>query len=221
MNSAASNREHWRQIYANRPEDELSWFQSVPTISLDFLLASDLHKDAPNHGDAPIHKDAPIIDIGGGTSRLVDALLHRGFTQLTVLDIAPEALQKSQIRLAGSASQVSWLAADITEWEPDREYQVWHDRAVFHFLTTEPQRRAYRATLEKAIAPGGIVVIGTFALDGPERCSGLSVERYSSETLAVELGPAFRRVASRQEKHITPAGHIQHFQFSQFLRNKN
>lgn len=204
--NAASTREHWRQIYSDHLEDKLSWFESVPSVSLDLVLMS------------PLQKDAPVVDVGGGASHLVDALLYRGYTQVTVLDIAPEALQKAQLRLVERASRVNWVAADIAAWEPDRQYRVWHDRAVFHFFTTERQRRAYRATLEKAIAPGGTVVIGTFALDGPARCSNLPVQRYSPESLAVELGPTFRRVASREDKHMTPAGNTQNFQFSLFLR---
>lgn len=203
---APSTHKHWSQIYSNRREDELSWFEAEPAISLELLLTPALQKDAP------------ILDVGGGASRLADALLDRGFTQLTVLDIAHEALEKSKLRLAGCASRVRWFVADVTEWQPDRTYRAWHDRAVFHFLTTERQRLAYRATLEKAVLPGGVVVIGTFALNGPERCSGLPVERYSQESLVAELGPAFRWSATRNVEHIAPAGQVQHFQFSRFFR---
>lgn len=203
--SSISPKEHWQQVYAARPEAELSWFESVPNISLDILLTPS------------VHRKSFILDVGGGTSRLVDALLDRSFTQLTVLDIADTALETSKQRLGERASRVRWIAADITQWQPDSLYSAWHDRAVFHFLTTEEQRRAYRAAMEKAVEPGGIVVIGTFALDGPERCSGLPVQRYSAKSLAAELGDAFRWTATRRIEHTTPAGNAQRFQYSRFI----
>ncbi len=199
-------REHWQQIYSTRQEQELSWFEDTPGISLELLLTP------------PLDQDASVLDVGGGASRLVDALLDRGFTAPTVLDISEAALQKSKMRLAGRAALARWIAADITEWQPDRDYRAWHDRAVFHFLTTEEQRLAYRSVLEKAVVPGGVVVIGTFALDGPERCSGLPVRRYSPESLATELGRSLRLTADRMTEHRTPAGKAQRFQFSRFVR---
>ncbi|MHB1795634.1 MAG: class I SAM-dependent methyltransferase [Acidobacteriaceae bacterium] len=199
-------REHWQQMYSTRQEQELSWFEEAPAISIELLLTPQLDTDAP------------VLDVGGGASRLVDALLNRGFTRPAVLDISEAALEKSKLRLAGRASQVHWIVADITEWKPDRQYRAWHDRAVFHFLTAEEHRRAYRSVLEKAVAPGGNVVIGTFALDGPERCSGLPVQRYSPESLAAELGRAFACKAVRCIDHVTPAGKVQRFQFSRFVR---
>lgn len=202
-------REHWQQMYSTRQEQELSWFEEAPGVSLELLLTPQLDKDAP------------VLDVGGGASRLVDALLDRGFTQPTVLDISSTALEKSKRRLASRASQVHWIAADITQWEPDRAYRAWHDRAVFHFLVTEEQRLAYRSTLEKAVAPGGIVVIGTFTIDGPERCSGLPVQRYSPESLAAELGRTFTPTTVRMFDHVTPAGKMQRFQFSRFIRNQS
>lgn len=128
--------EHWQQMYSTRQEQELSWFEDAPSISLELLLTSQLDKDAP------------VLDIGGGASRLADALLDRGFTQPTVLDISEAALEKSKLRLANRAPQVRWITADITRWEPDREYRAWHDRAVFHFFTEEEQRLAYRSALK-------------------------------------------------------------------------
>ena len=203
----ASSIEHWQRVYAARSEEELSWYEPVPGISLDLLLTPSLQKDAK------------ILDVGGGASHLVDALLDRGFTQVSVLDIAESALEKSHSRLAEKASWVHWIVADITQWQSEKKYNAWHDRAVFHFLTTEQDRRAYRAAMENALLPGGIVVIGTFALDGPERCSGLPVQRYSPESLSAELGDAFRWTASRKVEHTTQAGKVQRFQFSRFVRN--
>ena len=202
----ASYVDHWQQVYAARNEEDLSWFEPVPGISLDLLLTPSLQKDAE------------ILDVGGGASHLVDALLDRGFIHVSVLDIAASALEKSQSRLAEKASSVHWILSDITQWQPEKKYNAWHDRAVFHFLSTEQDRRSYRAAMEKAVVPGGIVVIGTFALDGPERCSGLPVQRYSPESLSAELGDAFRWTATRRMEHTTPAGKVQRFQFSRFIR---
>ena len=202
----ASYVDHWQQVYAARNEEDLSWFEPVPGISLDLLLTPSLQKDAE------------ILDVGGGASHLVDALLDRGFIHVSVLDIAASALEKSQSRLAEKASSVRWILSDITQWQPEKKYNAWHDRAVFHFLSTEQDRRSYRAAMEKAVVPGGIVVIGTFALDGPERCSGLPVQRYSPESLSAELGDAFRWTATRRMEHTTPAGKVQRFQFSRFIR---
>ncbi len=199
-------REHWQQMYSTRQEQKLSWFEEAPGVSLELLLTPQLDTGAQ------------VLDVGGGASRLVDALLDRGFNRPSVLDISEAALEKSKLRLAGRASQVHWIVADITTWEPDRTYRAWHDRAVFHFLTTEEQRLAYRAVLEKTVAPGGIVVMGTFALDGPERCSGLPVQRYSPESLAAELGRSFSLTTVRMVDHVTPAGKTQRFQFSRFAR---
>jgi hypothetical protein len=202
-----SSKEHWEQVYATQPEQQLSWFEPVPPISLDLLLVPSLKKDAP------------VIDVGGGASRLVDALLDRGFTQITVLDIADTALEISRRRLADRAAQVGWRAADVLTWKPDRSYRAWHDRAVFHFLTTAQQRLAYRTTMENAVLSGGIVVIGTFSPLGPERCSGLPVQRYTAQSLSSELGNQFRWTATEKIEHTTPSGQTQQFQFSRFIRN--
>lgn len=206
---AASTREHWDRIYAANRDEVLSWFQPAPDISLDLLLTP------------PLDKNAPILDVGGGTARLVDGLLDRGFTNLTVLDISASALGRSARRMGERASLVRWIPADITHWQPHKTYRAWHDRAVFHFLVTPEDRRAYRTVLENSVQPGGIVVMGTFALEGPESCSGLPVQRYSPETLALELGDAFRLTASRPIEHRTPAGAMQRFQFTRWVREES
>lgn len=203
---AGSTREHWERIYSSHPDRELSWFEPVPSISLDLLLTPSLKKDAA------------ILDVGGGSSRLPDALLDREFTNVTVLDIADSALQVSRARLGDRASRVRWIAADILDWEPDNPYNAWHDRAVFHFLLEEHARRAYVAAMERCLLPGSLVVIGTFSTLGPERCSGLPVQRYSAQSLAAELGDGFRWTATRKLEHTTPSGSMQHFQFSRFVR---
>ncbi|HKT32440.1 MAG TPA: class I SAM-dependent methyltransferase [Gammaproteobacteria bacterium] len=196
---------HWEEVYRTKPEDTVSWFQPRPEISLELIRAAGLRKT-----------DA-VIDVGGGASRLVDHLLAEGFTDISVLDIAEPALQKDQARLGNLASRVHWIAADITQWQPQRKYCLWHDRAVFHFLTDPAERAAYRKNLELALLPGGTAIIASFSLEGPERCSGLPVQRYSHASLAAELGSRFKLKEQRDEAHQTPAGKIQHFQYSMFV----
>jgi hypothetical protein len=197
-------RQHWEEVYRQKAEDAVSWFQPRPAISLDLIHA------------AGLKPDDPLIDVGGGASRLVDALLAEGFRDISVLDIAGAALDKARQRLGSDARKVHWLAADVTRWRPERKYRLWHDRAVFHFLTEAADRDAYRRALESALVPGGTAIIASFALEGPERCSGLPVRRYSPVTLAAELGPAFNPMDQRSEEHLTPAGKIQRFQYSVF-----
>ena len=195
---------HWENLYATRGEGEVSWFQEHPTVSLDLIRAA---------GATP---HSSVIDIGGGASRLVDALLDEGFDAVTVLDISAAALAAAQRRLGAKAAKATWIVADMTTWEPAALYDLWHDRAVLHFLTEASDRAAYLARLTKALRPGGHAIIGTFALDGPERCSGLPVVRYDGESLAALLGPGFERVATQPHAHQTPTGAIQRFQFSTF-----
>jgi SAM-dependent methyltransferase len=159
-----------------------------------------------------------IIDIGGGASRLVDHLIDRGFQDVTVLDLSEAALEAAKARLGGRAARVHWIVADVTAWEPPKAYDVWHDRAAFHFLTEERDRAAYVARLERALKVGGHAIMATFALDGPERCSGLPVVRYDPASLGRTLGRAFQLVDTRRHAHATPWGSDQSFQFSVFRR---
>lgn len=198
------SKQHWDEVYAQKAEDAVSWFQPRPDISLALIAAAGLKP-----GD-------PIVDVGGGASRLVDLLLAQGHRDVTVLDVAAAALEKSRARLGTAKDRVHWLVADITRWRPERRYRLWHDRAVFHFLTAPEDRLAYRRALEAGLMPGGTAIIASFALDGPERCSGLPVQRYSPDTLAAELGPAFERLAQHHEEHTTPMGRVQRFQYSVF-----
>lgn len=197
---------HWESIYSTKSETEVSWFQPTPAVSVE-LIAREPADANPN-----------IIDVGGGASRLVDELLAREFTHATVLDIADAALEQSRKRLGARAASVNWICADITRWTPDSAYDIWHDRAVFHFLTEATDREAYKTALRAGVRSGGIAIIATFALDGPERCSGLPVVRYSSETLAQELGPAFVLLDTTVQEHHTPFATVQKFQFSRFRR---
>lgn len=199
-------REHWDRVYSSHADQDLSWFEATPSISLDLLLTPSLKKEGA------------ILDVGGGSSRLVDALLDREFVNVSVLDIAEPALEISRARLGERASLVRWIAADITQWEADTAYNAWHDRATFHFLIEEQARRAYVGAMQKVLLPGAIVVIGTFSTLGPPQCSGLPVQRYSAQSLAAELGDGFRWTATRKLEHITPSGNMQHFQFSRFVR---
>jgi SAM-dependent methyltransferase len=199
-----ANEEHWNGVYGKRSPTEVSWYQAESTLSLELLSAC-------NAG--PV---APVIDIGAGASTLVDGLLARGYRDITLLDISERALEETRRRLGEAA--VSYLVADITCWKPERSYRVWHDRAVFHFLTDSDARRAYRDALTAAVSTGGHVVLGTFALDGPERCSGLPVQRYSSESLAHEFEGVLRLVEARADRHRTPSGSEQSFTFVRFER---
>ncbi len=199
-------QKHWTQVYETKPADSVSWFQVEPAPSLGALDRLQLDPSSA------------LIDVGGGASNLVDELLRRGWTDLTVLDIAQPALDVAKGRLGQDAGKVHWEVADITAWRPERRYHVWHDRAVFHFLTDAGQRQAYRRTLEAALAPGGHLIIATFALDGPERCSGLPVQRYDAPGLAAELGEAFRLIDTWREEHVTPGGAGQSFTWCTFER---
>jgi SAM-dependent methyltransferase len=164
-----------------------------------------------------VSRSAPVIDVGGGASVLVDGLLEAGFTDVTVLDLSGAALASSRARLGARASSVQWTEADVTRADlPPRSFDLWHDRAVFHFLTDRADRLAYLRVLRHALRPGGHVVIATFAEDGPERCSGLPVRRYAPAQLHAELGSDFELLASEREAHVTPAGAVQRFQYSLF-----
>ena len=197
---------HWQGVYTSKGEAEVSWFQESPATSLEMIEL------------AGVSPAAAIIDIGGGASRLVDALRDRGFQAVSVLDLSSAALETAKARLGAHSDQVEWIVADVTTWQPARSYDLWHDRAAFHFLTDAPDRAAYVACLTKAIKTGGHAIIATFAPDGPERCSGLPVMRYDPESLGAMLGGAFTLVNSRRHEHTTPWGAKQRFQFSLFRR---
>ncbi|WP_333825837.1 class I SAM-dependent methyltransferase [Pinisolibacter sp.] len=204
--TAGSDSSHWEGVHSTRGETEVSWFQASPEPSLRLIERA---------GIAP---SASVIDVGGGASRLVDALLDRGFASVAVLDLSAAALGRSRARLGSRAAAVDWIVADATAWTPTIPYDLWHDRAAFHFLTEEPQRAAYVERLRAALRPGGHAIVATFALDGPERCSGLPVVRYDGESLARALGPGFERVETVADLHRTPSGGEQRFQFSLFRR---
>lgn len=191
-------------MYEKRAPNEVSWFQVEARTSLELIEAT------------RCSESAAIIDVGAGASTLVDGLVARGFTDITLLDIAETAFAETRRRLP--AAQLHYLVADVTTWKPAKSFHVWHDRAVFHFLTEPADRLAYRSALLAALPSGGHAIIGTFASDGPERCSGLQVQRYSAEQLVCELGDGFRAVETRAERHQTPGGASQSFVFVRFVR---
>jgi hypothetical protein len=199
-------RQHWDEVYRTKSPDSVSWFQAVPDPSLRAL------------DDFGVPRTASLIDVGGGVSSLVDCLVGRGWSDLTVLDIAAPALEVAKARLGPAAKGVHWDVADVTSWSPGRVYDVWHDRAVLHFLTQPEQRNGYLEALNAGTASGGLVIIATFALDGPERCSGLPVRRYDSTVLSDEVGPRYTLRREWREEHKTPGGGKQAFQWCVFQR---
>ncbi|EJZ17436.1 class I SAM-dependent methyltransferase [Rhizobium sp. Pop5] len=201
-----TKREHWDEVYRTKAADSVSWYQPTPEPSLRAL------------DELQLPATAALVDVGGGASSLVDCLIERGWSDLTVLDIAAPALDAAKARLRDDAARVAWVVADVTVWRPERHYDVWHDRAVFHFLTEAEQRIAYRHALEAATAPSSVVILATFAPDGPERCSGLPVRRYDAAALAAEFGSAFALEREWREEHTTPGGGRQSFQWCVFRR---
>lgn len=194
----ATRRAHWDETYARTAPTELSWHQSTPSLSLELIRALDLPRDGA------------IIDVGGGASTLVDHLLADGCLDVSVLDVSEVALETARQRV-GDVDQCHVLAADVLTWRPRRTYDLWHDRAVFHFLVHAADRQRYLDVLRSSLRPGGHVIIATFAPDGPERCSGLPVARYGADDLGALLDGGFEVVDVRREQHTTPAGMTQPF----------
>lgn len=202
----SDDQKHWVQVYEEKASTSVSWYQPTPEPSLRAL---------GRFGASPA---SAIIDVGGGASNLVDTLLDRGWQDITVLDIAAPALDAAKSRLGPLADRVHWEVADITSWHPARKFDVWHDRAVLHFLTEPRQRAAYRRALSRGVVAGGLVVIATFALDGPEKCSGLRVQRYGADELAAEMGGLLQLIEAWREVHVTPWGAKQSFNWCAFRR---
>ncbi len=197
-------KEHWENIYRTKKPDEVSWFESRPEISLSLI------------GDTGVPKNTAIIDIGGGDSLLVDSLLEQGYSNLTVLDISQQSLEKAKLRLGGKALLVKWIESDIRDFKPTEKYGVWHDRAAFHFLTAEKDVQQYVETVGDALSVEGHLIIGTFSENGPGKCSELAIKQYSEVQLAASFAGRFKKVRSFKYPHSTPSGAVQEFTFCRF-----
>lgn len=205
--SDSARQAHWEGVYTSKGEKEVSWYQDNPAPSLDLIALTGASRGTT------------IVDIGGGASRLVDRLLAQNFERVTVLDLSAAALDTAKARLGESAKKVRWEVADITQWNPPARYDLWHDRAALHFLNQPADQSAYAERVKRAVNPGGYVIIGTFAPDGPERCSGLPVVRHDAASLSQILGPDLELIDTRRHDHVTPWGSVQRFQFSTFRRS--
>lgn len=202
-----NRKNHWETVYETKNPDQVSWTQEIPKTSLDFISSFG------------VTKDAKIIDIGGGDSKLVDYLLDTGFENITVLDISEKALEKAKNRLGDKAEKVNWVVSDITEFDPNTTFDIWHDRATFHFLTTTEQVSKYMETARKSVK--GFMTIGTFSENGPTKCSGLDIKQYNEQTLTEELQNGFDKIRCITEDHITPFNTTQNFIFCSFKRQAN
>jgi len=202
-----SQKEHWEKVYLAKQPNEVSWTQEIPETSLEFIHSFNLPTTAK------------IIDVGGGDSKLVDHLLDNGFTDITVLDISANAIERTKKRLGEKAGQVKWVVSDITEFEPHTNFDLWHDRATFHFLTTREQVAKYRDIAKKCVK--GYLIIATFSERGPKKCSGLDIKQYSEEGLYEEFKNGFEKISCISKDHRTPFNTLQNFLFCSFKRRTN
>jgi len=200
-------KKHWETVYETKNPDQVSWTQETPKTSLEFIHSFGLKKTAK------------IIDIGGGDSKLVDYLLDEKFENVTVLDISAKSLEKAKKRLGEKANKVNWIVSDITDFEPNMTFDVWHDRATFHFLTTPEQIKKYMKTARKSV--NGFLTIGTFSQNGPKKCSGLEIKQYNEKELTLELKDGFDKIKCVTEDHLTPFDTTQNFLFCSFKRQLN
>jgi len=200
----SGRKEHWEKVYREKSPDTVSWYQGVPALSLSLIEK------------AALPLDAPVIDVGGGAATLVDNLCERGYSNVSVLDISAAALAHCRNRLAQKGYQAHWFEEDVTRFNPPHRFALWHDRAVFHFLTSKTDRESYVDVLEHSLQPGGQVAMLTFAVGGPARCSGLDIVQYDADRLGAELGAHFRLMEWGRETHLTPAGKQQDFAWFRF-----
>lgn len=199
-------KEHWNKVYKNKNVTEVSWYEPMPETSLELIAACKLPKDAA------------IIDIGGGDSFLAEFLLGQGFTDVTVVDISENAIERAKQRLGEKAENIKWIVADAAEFEPDRKYDLWHDRAAFHFLIKDAEVKKYLETVKKAVKPEGYVVLGTFSENGPTKCSGLEIKQYSISQMQELFKEGFNAMGCKNIDHKTPSGGIQNFTFCSFQK---
>jgi trans-aconitate methyltransferase len=199
-----NRRRHWDQVYRAKGPQEVSWYQPRPDLSLALIATSG------------VSKDGGIVDVGGGASTLVDCLLSAGYRPVAVLDVSDVALAQARSRLGPRADEVEWFEADVTTFNPPHRFGLWHDRATFHFLTAADDRRRYVAALRRTLSPGGTVIMATSAMEGPKKCSGLDIARYSEESMGAELGAEFSLCEVRPQTHITPWHSEQQFVYFRF-----
>jgi len=202
-----SRKEHWQKIYKEKSPFEVSWYQNKPCVSLSII------------NTLPLGKDDKIIDVGGGASTLVDYLLKQDFKNISVLDLSSNALVLAKKRLGEKSKRVNWQIADVTQFTPEQTFSLWHDRAVFHFLTGKSEREKYKNVLASAINIGGYVIIAAFAIGGPTTCSGLDIVQYDAAKIKQEFEPLFKLIDQKSEIHITPAGREQLFGY--YVLSKN
>lgn len=205
MDSAARTA-HWEQIYTTKPLENTSWYQPTPHTSLDLIAA------------LKVSKDAPLLDVGGGDSFLAEHLLDLGYTDITVLDISEAALERARQRMGDRASEVHWIACDITDFRPTRTYAVWHDRAAFHFLRSPKDQAAYKSAQQAATHTGSKAIIGTFSTNGPLKCSGIDIQQYSPNTMQEAFSPKWTALQTQVVGHPTPFDTVQEFVFGVFER---
>lgn len=194
-----TRKQHWEQVYQNRSDDDVSWYQRHPERSLEYITQCD------------ISKQAPIMDAGGGASRLVDCLLQQGYSDVSVMDIARAPLRLGERRLGAQARRVHWIESDVTQFIPPRRYTLWHDRAVFHFLVEPDKQQAYRRMLERALSEGGHLILAAFAPDGPTMCSNLPIQQHDADSVTALFGQGFELLSVENDIHVTPANKAQSF----------
>ncbi|MEO5945433.1 MAG: class I SAM-dependent methyltransferase [Chitinophagaceae bacterium] len=204
-----NTKQHWENVFATKQETEVSWFQPYPKTSIEFLELFQL----------PL--TANIIDIGGGDSHLVDALLNKGYQNIWVLDISSIGLERAKLRLGEKAKQVHWVVTDVTEFIPLVQFDFWHDRAAFHFLTNDASINKYVSIAEKGIKENGCLVIGTFSENGPTKCSGLEIQQYNEAAMSARFERGFKRIKCIEENHTTPFNTVQNFLFCSFQRKNH
>lgn len=199
-------KKHWEEVYENKKATEVSWYEPMPETSLDYIT------------ECKLEKDAAIIDIGGGDSFLAEFLIGRGFTDITVVDISENAINRARKRMGDKAEQIKWIVADSAEFMPERQYDLWHDRAAFHFLTEDRKVESYLKTVRQAVKPGGYVVLGTFSETGPTKCSGLEIKQYSISEMQALFADGFTTMSCKNVDHNTPSGGTQNFTFCSFQK---
>ncbi len=200
-------KNHWNEVYENKKPTEVSWYEPMPETSLNYIA------------ECKLEKDAAIIDIGGGDSFLAEFLLARGFTDITVVDISEKAIGRAKNRLGEKAEEINWVVADAADFSPGRQYDLWHDRAAFHFLTEDSQIQKYLETVKKAVKPNGFVVLGTFSETGPSKCSGLEIKQYSIKEMQALFSEGFTPISCKNLDHDTPSGGTQNFTFCSFRKD--